>query len=223
MTSQFERFATGLLVVAALAVAVAVVHREFGPSGSTAPTLRSSSKEFVRGWEDLLDDSASIALRAGDVIVVQFSDLECPFCRRFHLALRSAVTETGVRVRNVFVHYPLPQHRFAIPSAKAAECAREQGRFEEFVDAIFLKQDSLGLRPWTAYAHDAGVGDSIEFNACIARPGQPTNIELGRKSGDQLRVSGTPTVLINGWRYSIPPYDSLTAVLRAAASERPAR
>lgn len=150
---------------------------------------------------------------------MQFSDLECPFCRRFHLALRSAQADLDVPVRSVFIHYPLPQHRFAIPAARGSECAREQGRFDEFIDAIFSKQDSLGLRSWVSYARDAAVSDTSAFGSCIARSDVPLRVEQGRTSGDELHVSGTPTVIINGWRYPVPPYEGLTKVLEAAASD----
>ena len=59
------------------------------------------------------------------------------------------------------MHYPLPTHRFAEPAALAAECAGEQGRFAEFVGAVYAGQDSLGLKPWWEYARIATVQDSL--------------------------------------------------------------
>lgn len=219
MADRFERVATGLIVASAIAVAAVVVRRELAapsPASSSSPVSNRTASDDFRS---LLDDSAKVAYDSGSVVVVQFSDMACPFCRRFHLAMRSAAATTGIPVRNVFVHFPLPQHRFAIPAAKAAECARDQGRFDEFVDAVFERQDSLGLRPWTAYARDASIHDTLTFRTCAARADTPERVALGRQVGERLQVSGTPTVLINGWRYAVPPYDSMPSILRAIALE----
>jgi hypothetical protein len=66
-----------------------------------------------------------------------------------------------------FVHFPLPMHRFARPAARATECAGLQGKFGQMVDAVYNKQDSLGLKSWSDYGRDAGVADTVAFRlAC---------------------------------------------------------
>ena len=104
-----------------------------------------------------------------------------------------------------FVHFPLDFHRFARPAARAAECAAAQDRFDEFADALFEKQDSLGLKPWGAYANAARVPDVLAFDRCVADTVTVARIENGRALGKQLDVQGTPTVLVNGWRLPMPP------------------
>ena len=159
------------------------------------------------------------SLPTDKVLVVEFSDLECPFCRRFHTALAAAVDSIGPeKFKMHFAHFPLPQHRFAIPAAKAAECARTQGKFNQFVASVFSSQDSLGLKEWTQIAHDAGVADTSALARCTLLQAMPTAIVDGIASGKRLGVKGTPTVIVNGWRFSIAPYDSIGAVLRRAVS-----
>jgi hypothetical protein len=82
----------------------------------------------------------------------------------------------------VFVHFPLPIHRFAVQAAQATECASLKGRFLNFIDAVYRKQDSLGLKSWGSYA-----------------------LEAGRELGLRWQILGTPTVIINGLRYASPP------------------
>ena len=216
--TRFEMIVTALLTLAALGVAAAVLHREFGTSPVVGARDRSRAPEFLEYWKDLVPPDDSLASGDdGTVVVIEFSDLECPFCRRFHDALGRARDETGVRVRSVFLHYPLPQHRFAVPAARAAECARDQGRFNPFLDAVFRGQDSLGLKAWSRFGAEAGVPDSAAFERCASSTSQPRAVTSGLASGERVGVTGTPTVIIDGWRYYVPPYDSLAQILRAAA------
>lgn len=216
-SSRVEVLSTVLLTVAALSVAGAVLHREFGaPAVARSPDV-ARAPEFIDDWRKLLPASERIG-SDGDstVVVIEFSDLECPFCKRFHDLLGRARNESGVRVRSVFLHYPLPQHRFALPAARSAECARLQGRFDAYVDAVFRGQDSLGLKSWSRFGAEAGVQDSAAFATCVTSTFEPQQIVSGRAFGELIGVRGTPTVVINGWRYYVPPYDSLVQILRAA-------
>jgi protein-disulfide isomerase len=175
----------------------------------------------VPKWRDLLSSAQAEGNKSARVTVIEFSDLECPFCRRFHRALRDAVTKDGLDVETVFIHYPLKGHRFAAPAARAAECAREQGGFPAFVDHVFEKQDSLGLKSWASFAREAGIRDTATFSRCAAQQGTPTQVTAGITAGTLIHVTGTPTVIINGWRFARPPYDSLAAIIRKASLGEP--
>jgi hypothetical protein len=86
---------------------------------------------------------------------VSFSDFECPYCRTFQSSLDSVRHDRGNAISFVFVHFPLPMHRFARPAARAAECANTLGKFDAFQRVLFGKQDSLGLKPWGSYPNRA--------------------------------------------------------------------
>ncbi|MEK7517889.1 MAG: thioredoxin domain-containing protein [Patescibacteria group bacterium] len=77
------------------------------------------------------------------VTIVEFSDFECPFCRRYftdtYPQLKKEYIDTG-KVVMYYRHYPLPFHPLAQPFAIASECANEQGKFWEFHDKIFKEQ-----------------------------------------------------------------------------------
>lgn len=142
----------------------------------------------------------------GEVRLVKFTDLECPFCAAFHEGpLREVLDVHNEPISVTFVHLPLTGlHRFALPAAHAAECAHEQGRFREFLDVIYASQDSLGLRTWGAFAEDARVPDLARFELCVEGD-PPVRIAAGREWAEALGITGTPTLLINGWRLPTPP------------------
>jgi protein-disulfide isomerase len=114
------------------------------------------------------------------------------------------------------VHFPLPQHRFARPAARAAECAHDQGLFDKFQDLVYSKQDSLGLKSWISYAEEARVPELRRFERCVADTARVARIEAGILLDKQLAVRGTPTVILNGSRFWNPP--SQTELLQAIAA-----
>jgi hypothetical protein len=105
----------------------------------------------------------------------------------------------------VFVHFPLPIHRFAVQAAQATECASLKGRFLNFIDAVYRKQDSLGLKSWGSYALEAGIVDTAAIARCAHDSTPFKRVEAGRELGLRWQILGTPTVIINGLRYASPP------------------
>ena len=213
MNITFERIQSAAMVVAATTIALVLVHREFFSSGS-AVRREPQRIESVRGWRDIVPAGRLIGDTGAPIKIIEFADLECPFCRRFSATLRSVAAKYPKDVAIVFVHFPLTMHRFAQPAAKAAECAAEQGRFAEMVDVLYAGQDSLGLKPWAEYAKASGVADSSRFGRCVTDGAVPSAIVSGIAMGRKLKVAGTPTVLVNDERFAIVPADSeLVAVI----------
>ena len=186
-----------------------IVHREFSGSRMVYAAAQPRPPHFVSTWRSLETAGTTMGQPSAPIKIIEFSDLECPYCRRFHEeALPLIRQEFGSRVAVVFVHFPLPMHRFARPAARAAECARVQGRFAEFVAAIFHTQDSLGLKSWSDYARDAGVRDTATFLECARATRPVAAIDAGSAAGMRLGVHGTPAIMINGWLYDAPPNDT---------------
>jgi protein-disulfide isomerase len=71
----------------------------------------------------------------------------------------------------------------------------------EFLTAAFERQDSLGKRPWEQYAQEAGVANLRRFTECRADTAFARRVEVHRLLGDSLQVSGTPTLIVNGWKF----------------------
>jgi protein-disulfide isomerase len=144
--------------------------------------------------------------------------------KRFHGAVTSLIAERGRDIRRVFIHHPISDSSPGWTGAIAADCANAQDRFEQFIDAVYETQDSIGTIPWIAYAERAGVHDLKRFAACLADSGSSTRRERGLQLGTSAGVRGTPTVIINGWRLSSAPHQNLAETVdRILAQEKPFR
>lgn len=137
--------------------------------------------------------------------ILVFVDFECPACRIYHAELKEVARELEGLAAMTLVHFPLNQHRHAYEAARAAECAHAQGRFVEFVDAVFAGQEQFGAKAWATFAADAGVLRSEPFEECMSGTEALGMVDKGLELGKRIGVRGTPSVLINGFRYSLPP------------------
>ncbi len=203
-SSLWDRLLTATLVVAAVAVAGSTVHREFfAPSGgggnNDAPPV------YVKSWENLERSGELIGDSAARVRIIEFADLECGYCKMFQGRLDTVKAMLGKDVAVIFIHFPLAMHRFARPAARAAECAREQQRFGEFVAAVYRFQDSLGVKSWASIAADAGVKDTARLGRCASGKEPVPRIEEGVATAARANVTVTPTVIVNGWKFTTPP------------------
>ena len=184
MRSWIEPLSTGLLVMAALLVAAAAVHREFFRTEVTNLAKETQPTALpVAEWEELLREGVLVGDSGASIKIIEFADLECPSCARFFSAVASAKQRHGEDLAFNFIHFPLLSHRFSRPAARATECANEQGRFAQLIGAVFAKQDSLGLKTWSSYAAEAGVEDSLQFALCIEDDAPLQRIERGRLLG----------------------------------------
>jgi protein-disulfide isomerase len=202
MKNLFERLAAVILVLAAAGVATAEIHREFWPH-STRPR-----SEYVDNWRSILEFSHVMGDSAAPITIIEFGDFQCPFCKRFDSLVASVQAKYSKRISVAFVHFPLPGHAQAEKAAKAAECISASRPFDIAMSALFSKQDSLGKRPWTEFALDAGIHDTASFLRCVDNPSVPRLLEAGRRIGERLKVRATPTILLNGWRYGGVPSDT---------------
>jgi protein-disulfide isomerase len=132
------------------------------------------------------------------VAVVEFSDFECPFCRRHKQGTLPSLTQNYVNagtVRYYFVDYPLSFHAHAMEAAVAGACAHQQGAFWKMHDLLFENQSKLGNELYLRLAADLGL-DKGKFQSCLADP--KVKKQIGERSavGDRVGVQGTPAFLI---------------------------
>ena len=152
MKRHLDTILSVALTLAAVTMATAFTWRQFS-ADSTVVLARSgnefSEPKFYPGWRAWIADGTPLYGDSAPVAIIEFSDFECSFCGRFHEeVLKRAKASFGSQVAVFFLHLPLNMHRFAEISAVAAECAEEQDRFVEFVEVVFQKQDSIGLKSW---------------------------------------------------------------------------
>ncbi len=216
MSEAFDRVATVSLSIAALVVAAVLAKREFFPTTSPASFAEGKPPVKVPDWESWKSAGVWIGDSNAPVTIVEFADFECPSCRRFHEEFVRTKAEFGDSVAILFVHFPLPYHRFSRPAARAAECAFAQGRFSQMHDLLYAQQDSFGLKAWSTLATEAGVKDTPEFEKCVESSKRIPRVERGLALGDSIRIEATPTIVINGLRYSSFRMDSLASIVKAA-------
>jgi predicted DsbA family dithiol-disulfide isomerase len=146
------------------------------------------------------------------VTIAEFSDFECPYCGRAHPIVQEVLREFEGQVRLVFFNYPLPGHPHAMPAARAAVAAGNQGKFWEMHDLLFEHQQALEDEDIDGYARQIGL-DMERFHADLRSPETQRRIEADREAGHRIEVQGTPTLVINGRRFAEPP-TSLAAYVR---------
>lgn len=105
---------------------------------------------------------------------------------------------------------------------RAVECGFEQDRFDEMRALLFMKQDSLGLKSWVSYAHDAGVPDTSRFSSCVQRTDEIPRVAAGLRAAEQFGVNATPTILVSGWRLTQrPTVERLEALIGNVLANKP--
>lgn len=205
ITEIFDQVATGVTALAAVVVALAFVRRDAAPSSSMSERSTPATPQIVDDWKQIIPNGVLIGRPDARILLVAFSDLQCPFCRRFHNTVKALQATHGDEFAFLFVHFPLPMHRFARIAARAAECADRQGLLAGFLDVAYAKQDSIGLKSWSSLGQEAGVRDTSEFVRCVSGTQPLARIDSGLAVGERFAVDGTPTVILNGWRFPTPP------------------
>ena len=209
--SQFDKtkfFIPASIIIAALIVSGTIFYTRGEISngtaniGNTAPGTNQGGTVKVS-----VDDDPFLGPKNAKVVLVEFSDFQCPFCRKFwretFLQIKKEFIDTG-KIKFVYRDFPLDFHPQAKNSAEAAQCANEQGRFWEFHDKIFEEQEKKGegtiqftLQDIKKWASEIGV-NSDKFNSCLDSGKYKSEVEKDYTEGSSYGVSGTPTTFVNG-------------------------
>jgi protein-disulfide isomerase len=132
------------------------------------------------------------------VLLVEFSDFQCPFCAKAQDVLKQFLAKYPDRVSLVYKHLPLSGiHPEAIPAAKAAWAAGQQGKFWEFHDVLFAKQQNLSESLYSETAKSLNL-DLARFERDRNSAAATQAIEQDTKLADQLGIDGTPFFILNG-------------------------
>jgi protein-disulfide isomerase len=138
--------------------------------------------------------SPSLGNPKAPITLVEFTDYQCPFCRRFYIntlpAIKKQYIDTG-KVRLILRDLPLGFHSKARPAAKAAHCAREQGKFWEMHDALFEGGGKLNKKDFVRYAEKIGV-DGFPFQECMASDRHKESIDRDIADAGKASITGTP-------------------------------
>lgn len=156
----------------------------------------------------------------GKPVFIEYSDFQCPACGAYYPLLKQVLPEFSGQIQFVYRHFPLTQiHKNALAGAYAAEAAGKQGKFWEMHDMLFehQKEWSEGDTPQTfleQYAQKLGLNVD-QFKKDSVSSDIKDKVERSSKSGDAVKVPGTPTFFFNGKHIQTPgSVEALRAVLQ---------
>jgi protein-disulfide isomerase len=181
-----------------------------------------SAGQPVAARDIVLDigDSPTKGPKDAKVVLVEFSDFQCPFCGRFSRdtipQVQTDYVDTG-KIKYVFADFPLESiHPYAFKAAEAASCAGEQGEFWKMHDHLFANQTKLKPEDLTQYADTLGL-DKTKFQQCLdTQKRAPTIRKVMAQAGD-AGVSSTPTVMVG----VMQPNSSKVKILRVLKRAQP--
>ncbi len=225
------------ILIAGIIIGGAVIYTKGVPTekidSQSASTIKSSTinidpvteYDHIRGTPD------------APIILVEFSDLECPFCKILHSTMQKIMEDYGKngKVAWVYRHFPLSIHPKSPKESKASECAYEQGgdeKFWQYVDKVFSitpSNNQLDPIQLPIIAKDIGL-DLVKFNICL--DSEKYNAKIQKNYQDGIRVgigsipeTGTPySVLIDKKGNKIPingaqPYEAVKRLIDAMLAQ----
>lgn len=137
------------------------------------------------------------------VTVVEYSDFECPYCSQAATVVSGLKEKYGDRVRFVFRQFPLSFHPHADLAAQASLAAHAQGKFWPFHDLLFQNQKALEREALEGYAKEAGL-DVAAFAKALDEETYAAAVREDLALGEEVGVSGTPTMMVNRQRVANP-------------------
>jgi protein-disulfide isomerase len=198
-----------IVLVAAIGVFIALSRKS--TSGSSSAFVATPAQVSVAGPTPLPQASptATIPIEkpnvkvSSPVVLEEYGDYQCPPCGMLYPVLKDIEHEYGKQLQVVFHHFPLTKiHKNAMNAARAAEAARNQGKFWEMHDRLYRNQNAWkdldDPRPmFIQYAQELGL-NADRFARDLNSPDVEQRIASDMQKGTSIGVTGTPTVFIEG-------------------------
>jgi protein-disulfide isomerase len=163
--------------------------------------------------ETALDDAPSRGPKNAPVVLVEFADFECPFCRQMQPEIEQLLKEYDGKLTLYYKEFPLNIHPHAEKAAEAARCAGDQGAFWPYHDILFGDRSSLEIPQLKESARTLKL-DGARFDACLDSGQQVPAIQKDLAQGQLLGLAGTPGFFINGHFLSgVVSYETLREVV----------
>ena len=173
---------------------------------------------------------AQVAIPAGSptlgpatapVTIVEFSDYQCPYCRRAQDTVEQVLAQYKDKVRFVHRDFPLDNHTQAVPAARAARCAGEQGKFWEFHRGLLNAPGDFSDQDFKGRAAALGL-DAARFDTCFQSKHHDEAIRASVEDGARIGVTGTPAFFINGrMLFGARPIEQFREVIDAELAAAP--
>jgi protein-disulfide isomerase len=180
----------GAIIIAGLLIAGAILLKGNGNTASevlaNVKIAKVSAEEHISGNPD------------AKIMIVEYSDTECPFSKRFHSTMHQVIKERGDNVAWVYRHFPIPQHRpKAFYEAMATECALAQSNNEtywKYLDEVYNRtQSNNKLDPAELPKIAESLGLNLEvFNSCLETEKYAEKVQANITDGENAGINGTP-------------------------------
>lgn len=189
---------------------------------NTVKTANRTEAETVSTPIQPVNDTSQIAdTTSAEVVLVKFSDYQCPACKYYAEFVERAKEEYGDKLKVVYKHFPLSMHPYAELAARAAEAAKVQGKYEEMHEMLFAGQEQWSRGNAEAiflgYARSLGL-DMEQFSKDLNSAAMQRIVVADKREGRQLGVNSTPTIFINGIKLENNPryYEDFKAKIEEA-------
>jgi len=164
---------------------------------------------------DIPKGAPSTGSEDAPVTIVEFTDYQCPYCHRAQSTIEKVLARYSGKVRFVHLDFPLESHPGAVPAARAARCAGEQGRFWDYHRNLMTRPGALDEKDLESRAAELKL-DRATFAACVGSDAHDAGIRQDLQHGEELGVSGTPAYFINGRMISgARPLEAFTEAIDA--------
>lgn len=205
-----------LTVVVALCAVIATGSLVWSLWSSPTPTSGPTVTE-IPDWRSYAERGHRIGDPHGAIVLVEFGDYECAVCRAFRPTLNKAIAAFGDSIQVVYRHSPLDRHPMGQLAARAAVCAERQERFEAYHAQLYAGSTwlVLGVSALEGLAEAVQISDLSTFSSCLRSLEPLPEIERDREAATRLGITGTPTVLVNGYRFDgVPDSTALFSLIR---------
>src|SRR3989338_4267215 len=232
----------GAIVVAGVIIAIAIIYTSWSNASINSDTssLSGNQKDFIteqklqkeslaRNVKPVSNEEHILGNPNAPVKIIEFSDIECPFCKRFHSTMKQVMEVYGKngKVTWVYRHFPLQIHPKAVPEAYATECATEQGgndMFWKYLDKMFemsASNNQTDPAVMSQVAKSLGL-DVQKFESCLNSGRYEALVNESIEDGLAAGVSGTPHSIVigkDGKKYPINgalPYETIRQTVDVA-------
>lgn len=185
--------------------------------GLAAGYLLGNTRTVTASISPVTDDDPSQGPADAPVVIVEFSDYQCPYCQMWHQqVLPLLLSEYEGKIRFIYRDFPLGGHPEAQPAAEAANCAGDQDAYWQFQDSIFNGLQAYGRSAYEQYALDLNL-DMEEFTNCLDNRKHQAEVLEDYSDGISLGVQSTPTFFINDTQLvGAQPFETFQRMIEAA-------
>ncbi|MFC1640470.1 DsbA family protein [Patescibacteria group bacterium] len=186
--------------------------KDTSENGQSGPVEDKSTTDHVKGNRD------------ASVILIEYSDFECPACAGAAIFAEGLINKNKKDIAFVYRHFPLAQHTKARAAAQAAEAAGKQGKFFEMHDLIFERQSlwvedkKSAAEVFEGYAGELGL-DIEQYKTDRNSDETNSKISSDLSSGKTAKISSTPSFYLNGSKIEWKTYEDIEAAVKTAIEE----